>query len=436
MSSKIQDKVMPSARLAGLKQVDPEVFKFLRAEEQRQEECLEMIASENFVSSAVLEATASTLTNKYAEGYPNKRYYNGCEYADQIEDLAIQRVKKLFGADFANVQPHSGSQANMAAFFAFLKPGDRVMGMDLRHGGHLTHGSQVNFSGRFYKIIPYGVDAKEHRIDFTQLAKLAKEHRPKLIIAGFSAYPRILEFEKFRQIADDVGALLLADIAHIAGLVACGEHPSPLKLAHITTSTTHKTLRGPRGGIILSNTEEDAQAINAQVFPGIQGGPLMHIIAAKAIAFQEALGAEFQTYIRKVKENARVLSESFRKEGLGIISGGTDNHIVLLDLRNKGITGAAAADALHEVGITANKNTVPFDPHPPKLSSGVRFGSAALTTRGLGRDEFMQIGRLVGTLLKNMENAAVRAQVRAEVCAVTQNFAFSMEAFRLRKLSH
>lgn len=433
MSLKIQDKVIPVAAALGLSQTDPELFTLLRAEDQRQEDSLEMIASENFVSAAVLEAVASTLTNKYAEGYPKKRYYNGCECADQVEELAIQRVKKLFGANFANVQAHSGSQANMAAFFAFLQPGDTLMGMDLNHGGHLTHGSRVNFSGRYYKIIPYGVDSQNHRIDFTQLAKLAKEHRPKMIIAGFSAYPRILEFEKFRQIADEVGALLLADIAHIAGLIACDEHPSPIGLADITTSTTHKTLRGPRGGIILSNTEQDAKAINSQIFPGIQGGPMMHVIAAKALAFQEALRPEFRTYIRRVKENARVLAESFLKEGLDIVSGGTDNHIVLLDLRDKQISGAAAADALHEVGITANKNTVPFDPHPPKLTSGVRFGSAALSTRGLGPDEFAHIGRLIARLLKNMEDTAVRTQIRAEVRTLSQ--AFAMDAFRLRGLS-
>ena len=429
MNPKVQFKAQPIAGALGLEQADPELFKILKAEDQRQEDSLEMIASENFVSSAVLEAAASTLTNKYAEGYPKKRYYNGCEYADQVEELAMQRAKELFGAKFVNVQPHSGSQANMAAFFAFLQPGDTLMGMDLSHGGHLTHGSRVNFSGRYYNIISYGLDAKTHRIDFTELARLAKEHRPKLIIAGFSAYPRLLEFEKFRQIADDVGALLLADIAHIAGLVACGEHPSPIDIADITTSTTHKTLRGPRGGIILSNTEEDAKALNSQVFPGIQGGPMMHIIAAKALAFQEARQPEFRAYIQRVKENACALAESFIKEKLDIVSGGTDNHIVLLDLQRNQISGAAAADALHEVGITANKNAVPFDPHPPRLTSGVRFGSAALTTRGLRPEDFMQIGRLVGRLLKNMEDAAVRTQVRAEVRTLTQ--AFPMDAFRL-----
>ena len=434
MNSKIQVEDRATASQTSLKQTDPLLFRLLRAEDQRQADSLEMIASENFVSSAVLEATSSTLTNKYAEGYPQKRYYNGCECADQIEELAIQRVKKLFGAKFANVQPHSGSQANMAAFFAFLQPGDTLMGMDLSHGGHLTHGSRVNFSGRYYKIVSYGVDPKTHRIDFTQLAKLAKEHRPKMIIAGFSAYPRILEFEKFRQIATDVNALLLADIAHIAGLVACGEHPSSIGLADITTSTTHKTLRGPRGGIILSNTEEHAKLLNSQIFPGIQGGPMMHIIAAKALAFQEALQPEFRTYIRKVKENACVLSENFISEKLELVSAGTDNHIVLLDLRNSPVSGASAADALHEVGITANKNAVPFDPHPPRLTSGVRFGSAALTTRGMGPDEFAKIGRLIARVLKNMEDAVVRSQVRAEVQALSQ--AFPMDAFRLGNLAN
>ena len=346
---------MSGAIIKGLKQTDPELFEILTEENHRQQFSLEMIASENFVSRSVLEACASTLTNKYAEGYPGRRYYNGCEYADQVERLAIERAQKLFGANFVNVQAHSGSQANMAALFAFLEPQDTILGMDLNHGGHLTHGSKVNFSGRHYQVISYGVRQQDHRIDFDQLAQLARKHRPKLIIAGFSAYSRTLDFDQFRQIADDSGALLLADIAHIAGLVAVGEHPSPLGIAHITTSTTHKTLRGPRGGIILTNTEEHSKKIDAQVFPGIQGGPFMHMIGAKAVSFQEALQPDFCKYIRQVKENARALAESLLRNGMDLVSGGTDNHLVLLDLRKNQITGAEAAGALHEVGITANK---------------------------------------------------------------------------------
>ena len=412
-----------------LSQADPEVFAALQAEDKRQQDSLEMIAAENFVSRPVLEAASSTLTNKYAEGYPGKRYYNGCEQADKIEELAINRVKKLFGANFANVQAHSGSQANMAALFAFAPPQSTIMGMDLNHGGHLTHGSRVNFSGRCYKVVSYGVREDDQRIDFDELAKLAREHRPKIIIAGFSAYSRILDFEKFRQIADDAGAVLLADIAHIAGLVAVGEHPSPIGLAQLTTSTTHKTLRGPRGGIILCSTEEDAKRINSQIFPGIQGGPLLHIIAAKAVAFKEALSPEFHTYIRQVKKNAAALAESFLQNDLDVVSGGTDNHIVLLDLRRRKITGAAAADALDEVGITANKNAVPFDPNPPRITSGVRFGSPALTTRGFGVDEFSQLGGLISALIKNIGNPSVCSQVRSEVNELTK--AFPMDQFQI-----
>jgi glycine hydroxymethyltransferase len=367
---------------------DPEVYEILLKEDKRQENSLEMIASENFVSQSVLEAYTSTLTNKYAEGYPNKRYYNGCEYADAIETSAIERAKKLFNVNFVNVQPHSGAQANAAVFLAFLNPGETFLGMDLSHGGHLTHGSKVNYSGRLYQPIFYGVRKDTETIDFDQIYQLAKEHKPKMIIAGFSAYPRILDFNKFREIADEVNAKLMADIAHIAGLVAAGYHPSPVGVAHVITTTTHKTLRGPRGGMIMTHDEEIAKTINSRVFPGIQGGPLMHVIAAKAVAFGEALRPEYKIYIEKVIENAKVLAETFMQRGMRVVSGGTDNHIVLLDVGKKGLTGNVVADELHAIGITANKNTIPFDPHPPMITSGIRFGSPALTTRGLGKDEF------------------------------------------------
>ncbi len=412
-----------------LRELDPEIFEALDAEDKRQQDSLEMIASENFVSKAVLKAISSSLTNKYAEGYPSKRYYNGCEQADRVEELAITRAKKLFGAKFANVQPHSGSQANMASLFALVPHQSTIMGMDLNHGGHLTHGSRVNFSGRHYQVVSYGVRENTHRIDYDDIYKLARENRPKLIIAGFSAYSRILDFKKFREIADEVGALLLADIAHIAGLVAVGEHPSSVGVAHVTTSTTHKTLRGPRGGIILCEKEEHAKAINSQVFPGIQGGPFMHVIAGKAVAFQEALDDSFGDYIRRVKKNASALAESFLQNDLGVVSGGTDNHIVLLNLRQKKITGVAAANALHAIGITANKNAVPFDPNPPMVTSGVRFGSPALTTRGFGEEEFFRLGHLISTLIKNIENMDVHAQIRSEIHELTETF--PMDHFRL-----
>ncbi len=414
---------------AHVAEVDPETYEILVNEDRRQQNNLEMIASENFVSRAVLEAYSSTFTNKYAEGYPGKRYYNGCENADAIESLAIERLKKLFGANFANVQPHSGAQANTAVFQGFLKAGDTFIGMDLAHGGHLSHGSKVNFSGRYFNVVSYGVRQDDHRIDYDALHKLAKENKPKLIIAGFSAYPRVLDFAKFREIADDVGAVLLADIAHIAGLVAVGEHPTSVGVAHITTSTTHKTLRGPRGGLILSNTEEHNKLMNSRVFPGTQGGPLMHVIAAKAVAFGEALRPDFKDYIVKVKANAKVLAETFLERGLDVVSGGTDNHLVLLDVTKSGATGAVAADALDEVGITANKNGIPFDPHPPAVTSGVRFGSPALTTRGFGTDEFRQVGHLICDLLSNVEDEATRGRVRDGVRELTQRF--PMDRFRL-----
>ncbi len=412
-----------------LKQSDPEVYGALVKEDERQEHSLEMIASENFVSRSVLEAYSSTLTNKYAEGYPGKRYYNGCEHADTVETLAIERAKKMFGAGFANVQPHSGAQANMAVFLGFMNPGETFLGMDLAHGGHLTHGSKVNFSGRLYNVASYGVDEKTHRIDFDNVRKIAKETKPKMIIAGFSAYPRTLDFAKFREIADEVGAVLMADVAHIAGLVVAGEHPSPIGQAHITTTTTHKTLRGPRGGLILTTNEEHAKIINSRVFPGVQGGPLMHVIAAKAVAFGEALRPDFKDYIKRVKENAKVLAETFMSRGFTVVSGGTDNHLILLNVGARGITGAVAADALHDAGITANKNGIPFDPHPPAVTSGVRFGSPALTTRGFGKDEFARVGNLICDLLSDVENPSNIAKVKSGVAELAGKF--PMAGFRL-----
>lgn len=413
-----------------LKESDPDVFRILEAEDRRQEESLEMIASENFVSRSVLEAYTSTLTNKYAEGYPGRRYYNGCDHADEVESLAIERARQMFGANFANVQPHSGAQANMAVFLGFLQPGDTFMGMDLAHGGHLSHGSSVNFSGRYFRVVSYGVRKEDHRIDFDDVARLAREHKPRLMIAGFSAYPRELDFVKFKEIADSIGAILMADVAHIAGLIVAGEHPSPIHVADITTTTTHKTLRGPRGGLILSNTEEHNKLMNSRVFPGVQGGPLMHVIAAKAVAFGEALRPEYKEYIRNVKKNAATLAEAFLSRGVKLVSGGTDNHMVLLDVSSKGgLTGKVAADLLDEVGITANKNGIPFDPHPPAVTSGVRLGSPALTTRGLGTDEFRRVANLISDLLENPEDATVKAKVRDGVKEITK--AFPMDRFRL-----
>ncbi len=412
-----------------LKSQDAEVYNALVKEDERQQDNLEMIASENFVSQAVLETYSSTLTNKYAEGYPGKRYYNGCENADVIEDIAIDRAKKLFNANYANVQPHSGAQANMAVFLATMEPGDKFLGMDLAHGGHLTHGSKVNFSGRVYEPVAYGVRKDDHRIDFDHVRSLAREHKPKMIIAGFSAYPRELDFAKFREIADEVGAVLMADIAHIAGLVAAGEHPNPVGLAHIVTTTTHKTLRGPRGGLIVSNEEDYFKKLNSRVFPGVQGGPLMHVIAAKAVAFGEALQPSFKDYAKKVKENAKTLAETLMGRNFPIISGGTDNHMVLLNVGDRGLTGAAAADALHEAGITANKNGIPFDPHPPAVTSGVRLGTPALTTRGFGPDEMKKVGNLICDLLENIEDEGKRKAVREGVAELTR--AFPMDRFRL-----
>ena len=407
---------------------DPLVYKYLKAEDLRQEESLEMIASENFVSKAVLEAYSSTLTNKYAEGYPNKRYYNGCENADDIETTAINRAKELFGAQYANVQPHSGSQANLAVFLAALNPGDTFLGMDLNHGGHLSHGSKVNFSGKYFNVLSYGLDSKTERIDYDQVYKLAKEHKPKLIIAGASAYSRIIDFDKFAEIANQVGAKLLADIAHISGMVAVGLHPSPISHFDYVTTTTHKTLRGPRGGLILAKQEHE-KILNSRVFPGVQGGPLMHVIAAKAVAFGEALSSDYKLYIEQVLKNAKVLAEVFQKRGFRVISGGTDNHIVVLDTFIKGVTGRDASDKLDSIGITANKNAIPFDKNPPQVASGVRFGSSALTTRGLKEAEFEKIGNLISDCIENMQDEKALLKIKTQISELTSKF--PMREFRL-----
>lgn len=407
---------------------DLEVALALKKEDERQEACLELIASENFVSKAVLEAYTSTLTNKYAEGYPKKRYYNGCENADTIEQIAIERAKKLFNAEYANVQPHSGAQANMAVFLACLEPHDTFMGMNLAHGGHLTHGSPVNFSGKVYNVISYGVTKDTHRIDYDEVARLAKENKPKLIVVGASAYPRTIDFAKFAEIARSVGAKLMADIAHISGLVATGFHPSPIGLCDFVTTTTHKTLRGPRGGLILSQNEYE-KVLNSRVFPGVQGGPLMHVIAAKAVAFGEALTENFKVYIQRVLENANILAEVFLQRGFRVISGGTDNHLVLVDVSSKGITGLDAANKLDEANITVNKNGIPFDEKPPTITSGIRLGSPALTTRGLGKLEFEKIGHLICDLLENLNDEHTLQKVKSSVKEITD--AFPMESFRL-----
>lgn len=387
-----------------------------------------MIASENFVSRAVLEAYTSTLTNKYAEGYPGKRYYNGCHNADVVETLAIERAKKLFGAQYANVQPHSGAQANMAVFLACLEPGDSFLGMNLAHGGHLTHGSPVNVSGKIYKPIPYGVDPKTETINYDEIAKLAREHKPKLIVAGASAYARTIDFSKFAEIAKEVGAKLMADIAHISGLVATGYHPSPIGMFDFVTTTTHKTLRGPRGGLILS-TLENEKVLNSRVFPGIQGGPLMHVIAAKAVAFQEALQRDYKKYIETVLANAKTLAEVFVKRGYRVVSGGTDNHLVLLDVSVKGLTGAQAADGLDEVGVTVNKNAIPFDKNPPAVASGIRLGTPALTTRGLKPADMETVGNLICDFLDHPNDDKNRTKVRGGIQEMTQKF--PMNQFRL-----
>ncbi|TCI21574.1 serine hydroxymethyltransferase [Exiguobacterium sp. SL-10] len=404
-----------------LKVQDAELFEAMQHELGRQRENIELIASENFVSEAVMEAQGGVLTNKYAEGYPGRRYYGGCEFVDVAENLARDRAKELFGAEHANVQPHSGAQANMAVYFTVLEAGDTVLGMNLSHGGHLTHGSPVNFSGVQYNFVEYGVDKETEHIDYDVVAALAKEHKPKLIVAGASAYPRTIDFAKFREIADSVGAYLMVDMAHIAGLVAAGLHPNPVEHAHFVTTTTHKTLRGPRGGMILCK-EEFAKAIDKSIFPGIQGGPLMHVIAAKAVAFGEALQPEFKDYQAQVIKNAQVLAQGLEEEGLRIVSGGTDNHLLLVDLRGIDITGKAAEHALDAAGITVNKNTIPFDPASPFVTSGIRLGTAAMTTRGLKEDDMREVARLIGRVLTNHEDEAVLAEAHEAVRTLTAKF--------------
>lgn len=404
-----------------LAEIDKDIYNCIVSEISRQATQLEMIASENFASPAVMEAEGTVLMNKYAEGYPGKRYYAGCEYVDQVEKIAVDRLNLLFGSEYANVQPHSGSQANMAVFFAILSPGDTILSMNLAHGGHLTHGSPVNFSGRFYNVVHYGVNRETGYIDYDQVLELARQHRPKLIIAGASAYPRTIDFQRFREIADEVNAYLLVDMAHIAGLVAAGIHPSPVPVADFVTSTTHKTLRGPRGGFILAK-EKYAKIIDSMIFPGIQGGPHMNIIAAKAVAFKEALQPEFKTYQQKVVRNSKVLAETLIENGFKLVSGGTDNHLILVDLTDKNITGAEAEDVLERAGITVNKNSIPFDTRPPRITSGIRIGTAAVTTRGLGTDEMKMIGEYISVILKNPKNDALVRSIRKNVLKLCERF--------------
>jgi glycine hydroxymethyltransferase len=413
---------------APLQESDPELAGMVGRELKRQQDEIELIASENIVSRAVLEAVGSALTNKYAEGYPGNRYYGGCQYVDEAEMLAIERAKSLFKCRFANVQPHSGSSANQAAFMALMKPGDTFMGLSLAAGGHLTHGSPVNMSGKWFKVVPYTVRRQDHRIDMDEVAALAREHKPKVIVAGGSAYPRVIDFAAFRRIADDVGAFLMVDMAHFAGLVAGGVHPSPLPHAHVVTTTTHKTLRGPRGAAIFTNDEALAKKINSAVFPGLQGGPLMHVVAAKAVAFREALQPEFKAYARAVAENAKILGEVLSSSGFDLVSGGTDTHLLLVDLRPKKLTGNRAEKALGRANITTNKNGVPFDPEKPQVTSGIRVGSPAGTTRGFGPAEFRTIGRLMANVLDGLAangeeaNAKIEAAAKAEATDLCRRF--------------
>ena len=399
---------------------DPELQEAIESEGRRQEEHLELIASENSTSTRVLEAQGSKLTNKYAEGYPGRRYYGGCEYVDIAERLAIDRAKALFGAEYANVQPHSGSQANQAVFFSVLSPGDTIMGMDLSHGGHLTHGAKVNLSGKLFNVVSYGLDPETEQIDYSHVREQAQQHQPKLIIAGASAYSRTIDFARFREIADEIGAWLMVDMAHIAGLVAAGVHPSPVPHAHFTTSTTHKTLRGPRGGLILTNDGDLAKKINSNIFPGIQGGPLMHVIAAKAVAFKEAMEGSFQGYQEQVVRNAQVMAETLSGRGYKIVSGGTDNHLFLVSLSDKGLTGKVAEEALGKANITTNKNAVPFDQESPFVTSGVRIGTPAITTRGFGDDESRQLAGWIADVLDDPESEEVIGRVKEQVQEVTR----------------
>lgn len=405
-----------------IKNVDVEVYNAIVEEAKRQEEGIELIASENFVSKAVMEAAGSVFTNKYAEGYPGKRYYGGCVNADVVESLAIERLKEMFGAKYANVQPHSGSQANMGVYVSLLEAGDKILGMGLSAGGHLTHGYKINFSGKNYVGIEYGLNAETELIDFEQVRSLALEHKPKIIVAGASAYSRIIDFKKFREIADEVGAYLMVDMAHIAGLVAAGEHPNPIEYADVVTSTTHKTLRGPRGGIILTNNEEIAKKIDKTIFPGIQGGPLVHIIAAKAVAFKEALQPEYKEYQKQVRKNAKAMADELVKSGLRIVSGGTDNHLMLVDLRPKNVTGKAAEEALEKAGITCNKNAIPNDPEKPFITSGVRLGTPAITARGMKEDEARKIAGMIVKVLENINDEEKIAEVKKEVVELTKKF--------------
>ncbi|TDM16311.1 serine hydroxymethyltransferase [Macrococcoides canis] len=407
--------------MSEIKQQDSQVFEAIKKEFERQDRHIELIASENFVSKAVMEAQGSVLTNKYAEGYPHRRYYGGCEFVDIVEDLARDRIKELFGAEHVNVQPHSGSQANMAVYRVALKPGDTVLGMNLSHGGHLTHGSPVNFSGVDYNFVAYGVDKETERIDYDVVRELAQEHKPALIIAGASAYSRTIDFEKFKAIADEVGAKLMVDMAHIAGLVAAGLHPSPVPHADFVTTTTHKTLRGPRGGMIICK-EEYAKAIDKMIFPGIQGGPLMHVIAAKAVAFGEALTEDFKAYQQQVILNAKTLADALTEKGLRIVSGGTDNHVMSIDVTNFNITGKVAERALDDVGITTNKNTIPFDKESPFVTSGIRIGTPAVTTRGFNEEDMKEIASIIADVLAHPEDEAVKRDAKARVRAITEKY--------------
>lgn len=401
---------------------DPELNGYINEELNRQRNKIELIASENFVTPAVMEAMGTVLTNKYAEGYPGHRYYGGCEYVDKVETLAIERAKKLFNAKFANVQAHAGANANLAVYFAFLQPGDTIMGMNLSQGGHLSHGSPVNISGKYFKVVPYGVNKETEVIDYDEMEKIAKENQPKIIVAGASAYPRVIDFARIAEIAHSVGAIFMVDMAHIAGLVAAGLHPSPMPYADVVTTTTHKTLRGPRGGLILTNNEEYAKAINKSIFPGVQGGPLMHVIAAKAVAFGEALKPEFKEYQENIVKNAKAFAEALVKEGFRLVSGGTDNHLVLVDVRGQGLIGKVAEHLLDEVGITCNKNTIPFDPASPFVTSGLRLGTPAATTRGFKEEDFREIAAIIGLVLNNPEDAAKHEEAAKRVAALCAKY--------------
>ncbi|HDQ04464.1 MAG TPA: serine hydroxymethyltransferase [Deltaproteobacteria bacterium] len=404
-----------------LEKIDPEINQAIKSETRRQARNIELIASENFVSEAVLEAQGCIMTNKYAEGYPGNRYYGGCEFVDVAENLAIERCKKLFGAEHVNVQPHSGTQANMAVYFAAVQPGDTVLGMNLSHGGHLSHGSPANFSGKFYKIVAYGVDRETETIDYEEVKKLTREHKPKLIIVGASAYPRVIDFTKFREAADEVGAVIMADIAHIAGLVATGLHPTPIPVCEYVTSTTHKTLRGPRGGLIMCK-QDYAKTLNSRVFPGSQGGPLMHIIAAKAVAFQEALAPEFKEYQKQIIKNAQAMADELKNQGFRLVSGGTDNHLILVDLTSAGVTGKEAQEALDRACITVNKNGIPFDTKGPQVTSGIRIGTPAVTTRGMKENEMRLIASCIADVIKNINNETKIKAVAEKIKSICVNF--------------